>query len=260
MMEPTVATRILSRGQLALALWLAGMTGVAAMGIVLVPRFIELIPATQGQRPDIPTEVLILASIAQSGILLAIAAWLGAALSPRLYLRAPVVAALLTRRPALPALRLQIVPGVLGGVAGALVLLLFAELGPPAIAHVQGLLDTPLLVRVLYGGITEEILLRWGFMTLMLWLLWRFWQRREGQPTKGIVWIAIIVSAVIFGAGHLPMLRLLVPATTASLMVYVIVGNSVFGVMAGYLFWRYGLESAILAHMSAHVLNYLIRG
>lgn len=260
MMEPTVATRILSRGQLAFALWLAGMTGVTAMGIVLVPRLIDLIPATQGQRPDIPTSVLILASIAQSGVLLAIAAWLGAALSTQLGLRAPVFDALLTKRPALPALRPQIVPGLLGGVGGALVLLLFGEFGPPAIAHVQGLLDTPLFVRVLYGGITEEILLRWGFMTLLLWLLWRFWQRRDGAPRAGIAWIAIVVSAVIFGAGHLPMLRLLVPTATGSLMAYVVVGNSIFGVMAGYLFWRYGLESAILAHMSAHVLNYLIRG
>lgn len=249
-----------SRWRLALTLWLTGMAGVVAVGVFLVPRLIELIPATQGQRPDVPTAVLILASIAQSGVLVAIAAWGGAALAPALGLRAPAFEALLTRGSAAMALRPQIVPGLLGGVGGALVLLLFSRFAPPAIVQVQGLLETPLLVRVLYGGITEEILTRWAFMTLVLWLLWRFWQRRDGAPRRAAAWTAIVVSAVVFGAGHLPVLTMLVPQATAGLMVYVVVGNSLFGIMAGYLFWRYGLEAAILAHMSAHVLNYLIRG
>jgi membrane protease YdiL (CAAX protease family) len=34
----------------------------------------------------------------------------------------------------------------------------------------------------------------------------------------------------------------------------VIVANSLFGLIAGYLYWKRGLESAMLAHMLAHVL------
>ena len=33
-----------------------------------------------------------------------------------------------------------------------------------------------------------------------------------------------------------------------------IVANSIFGLIAGYLYWKRGLESAMFAHMVAHVL------
>jgi hypothetical protein len=35
------------------------------------------------------------------------------------------------------------------------------------------------------------------------------------------------------------------------------VANSVFGVLFGYLFWRYGLEAAMIAHAAAHLVNYI---
>jgi hypothetical protein len=35
---------------------------------------------------------------------------------------------------------------------------------------------------------------------------------------------------------------------------YVIIANSAFGFIAGFLYWRKGLESAIIAHMLTHVL------
>jgi hypothetical protein len=34
----------------------------------------------------------------------------------------------------------------------------------------------------------------------------------------------------------------------------VIVANSAFGIVTGYLYWKYGLESAIVAHMLGHVV------
>ena len=44
------------------------------------------------------------------------------------------------------------------------------------------------------------------------------------------------------------------PEATFALTLYVIVANSVFGLIAGYLYWKRGLESAMLAHMLAHVV------
>ena len=40
-------------------------------------------------------------------------------------------------------------------------------------------------------------------------------------------------------------------------MVFVIGANTAFGLLFGYLFWRYGLESAMIAHAVAHVVSYL---
>ncbi len=65
---------------------------------------------------------------------------------------------------------------------------------------------------------------------------------------------AIVGSALLFGAGHLPIAAMLAGGLTLPLTLYVITGNSIFGIVAGFLYWRRGLEAAIIAHMSVHVV------
>jgi len=40
-------------------------------------------------------------------------------------------------------------------------------------------------------------------------------------------------------------------------VLFVIVANTAFGVLFGYLYWRYGLEAAMIAHGTAHVVGYI---
>jgi membrane protease YdiL (CAAX protease family) len=96
-------------------------------------------------------------------------------------------------------------------------------------------------------------------MTALVWLAWRFLQHRRGAPRVGYVWLAIAVSAVLFGAGHLPAASALVGALDMNVVAFVMGANAVFGLLFGYLFWRFGLESAMIAHALAHVVNYLAR-
>ena len=110
----------------------------------------------------------------------------------------------------------------------------------------------PLPTRLLYGGITEELLLRWGLMTLLAWAAWRLFQRGRGKPQARYFISAIIISAFLFGLGHLPFAFLLVPDASVVLILYVISGNFIFGLIAGYLYWKKGLESAMMAHMMPH--------
>jgi len=37
-------------------------------------------------------------------------------------------------------------------------------------------------------------------------------------------------------------------------VTFIVLANSFFGLVAGYLYWRKGLEAAIIAHMSAHIV------
>jgi membrane protease YdiL (CAAX protease family) len=112
----------------------------------------------------------------------------------------------------------------------------------------------PHAVRILSGGLTEEVLLRWGVMTLLIWMLWRLFQR-DGDSPRGIFFVAaIVVSALVFAAGHLPIASLLAGGLTLPIVLYVIIANVIFGIVAGFLYWRRGLESAMLAHMCAHVV------
>jgi membrane protease YdiL (CAAX protease family) len=88
-------------------------------------------------------------------------------------------------------------------------------------------------------------------MTLLVWVGWRF-AGRPSTPSRGTVWAAIVVAAVVFGLGHLPA----VGATTALtpvLVAQVVFLNSVGGVVFGWVYWRYSLEAAMVAHAAAHI-------
>src|SRR2546429_2128900 len=195
-----------------------------------------------------------------SGILLILAVLLGVALAPKVRLSSPIAEAAASgrqlRRPLLP----QIIPGLLGGMMGGVAIVLTAQLwkpllAPEVIARIAGfgkLLPVP--TRLLYGGITEELLMRWALMTVLVWAIWRLFQKGRGRPNSSCYVSAILISSVVFGVGHLPVAFLVVPNVTLSLAGYVIVVNSAFGFVAGYLYWRKGLESAMIAHMSTHLV------
>lgn len=94
-------------------------------------------------------------------------------------------------------------------------------------------------------------------MTLLACSGWRLLQNSPGKVSSLVVWPAIVVSAVIFGAGRLPSSRFLIGHLIASAIARVTVGGAVFGIVAGSLYWHYGLEAAILFHASAHVFAYM---
>lgn len=230
----------------------AGLPGVFALGWLALPLLVE------GRTLPAPMWVLSVASSAQSAVLLALAVFAGAALAAKVGLRAPVFSALAGSAPVLEQVRPQLLPGIVAGLAGAALIWLFARYSPDALTQLQSKFSLPLIARVLYGGITEELLVRWGLMTLLVWLFWRYRQGMAGEPTPMIVWIAIVLSSVIFGLGHLPAAAAFVGQLSMSVGAYIVAGNTVFGLIAGYVYWRYGLESAIIAHALAHVVSFIL--
>ena len=113
--------------------------------------------------------------------------------------------------------------------------------------------EMPLLTKLLYGGITEELLTRWGLVSLFAWLGWRLSGRPDGLKNS-IFWIAIAGSALLFALGHLPLLMLITPNPQSWLVAAVLLGNAIPGILFGWLFWRKGIEAAILAHVISSVL------
>jgi Type II CAAX prenyl endopeptidase Rce1-like len=238
--------------RLFLATWLAGLPGVVVIAWLVLPLLVA-------DRPlPVPLWVAQLASAAQSAVLLALAAALGATLAPRVNLAAPVLSAFIEGKPMLEALRPQLVPGVIGGFVGAAIIWLFTSFAPDALAQVQAKYAMPALARLLYGGVTEEVLIRWGLMTLLVWLFWRIGQGGVGSPSALVIYAAIGISALVFGLGHLPAVAAMVGHVSPRVVVYVVVGNAVFGLVAGWLYWRFGLECAMLAHALAHAIVLLV--
>lgn len=237
--------------RLGLALWSAGMIGV-------VSTLMMSIPLPEGIELPMPMWLLKVLSLIQPAILLLLAVWGGVKLAPKLGLHAPVFEAFVLRENYLAALQPQIVPGLAVGILSGIVLVLFSFLIPSALVGMEEIFDPPLAVRLLYGGISEEVLVRWGLMTFLLWAVWRLFGRSADKPTAALVWCSIILSSLVFGALHLPIAFTLAAEVTSGLIVYIIGANSVFGILFGYLFWRYGLESSMIAHALTHLVAFLI--
>lgn len=231
--------------KLAIVLWLLGLPGIVA----LLRHLLQTLSAAPA---EVPAGVIAVASGAQYGLLLTAAVYAGARLAHRTGLQAPLLSAWLDNRPLAPALRALCMPAVGGGLCGVAILAAYRSVLPPDLKPLLQDHAVPLAVRLLYGGVTEEILLRWGLMSLLAWGLWRVWRGRPGHLPAAAAWIAIGLSALLFGIAHLPATFSLFGERATDAVLPVLAANTAFGVVAGVLYWRRGLEAAILGHVLAH--------
>lgn len=231
-----------------LAIWwrlsLLGLIGVASL--LLVPME-ELVPM------KLDPALLRLAAIVQPALFVLALAAVGAWAAPKVALDAPAVRAWVERRSVLPELIRQIPAATLAGIAIAGVLFFYVAIIRQTHAGAELLrFAAPVATRLLYGGITEELLMRWGLMSFLVWLAWRL----SGRPAVVPRWaygIGITVAALLFAVGHLPALSLLLPNPPDWLVGTVLVANFLPGLLFGWLFWRRGLEAAMMAHGLAHL-------
>lgn len=247
--------------RLFLILLATGFLGVLSLLLVDMAGIITLLPIPSEEIPTI-TPAIKLLTLVQPTLLVAICVLVGVALASSVGLASPVAEAAATRGDLVAALKPQVIPGLIGGLIGGVAVISIAAaftpfLPPELVSLISGFGKfLPLPMRLLYGGVVEELLLRWGFMTLLVWAAWRVLQKGKDTPKPSLFIFAILLSSVVFGIGHLPVAFMLVAEPTLALVSFVIVGNSAFGLIAGYLYWKKGLESAMIAHMLAHVVMF----
>lgn len=233
--------------RLSVALWLLGLPGVLAMAWQIARRI---------QGSTLPEGALPLLVGVQGSLLLAAAAFLGAWVAPRLGLEAPLLQALLARRGVWAALRRLWLPSIGAGVLGAAWMVSLAQFTPNDLMPGDPLQALPLWTKLLYGGLAEEVLARWGMMAMVLFGLWRLLQPRGAAPRPWLVWLAIALSAMGCALANLPPAMLLLGGLTSPLLVYVLLGQTLYGLLAGFVYWRHGLEAAMLAHALALALSH----
>lgn len=262
MSEPTQAPAPFWR--MALALWLLSLVGA---GLVL-PYALTLqhaALAAAAERTHRSLAELILASMAQTALLLLIAVLAGLWASRRLDLEAPLISAWLTRRPAPRdaghTLGSAFVIGlVVGGGLVALDYFVFARASSVARAAADGAALPSAwqgLLASFYGGIDEEILMRLGLMSMLALAFRAVLRRRDVALPPGVFWSANVVAAILFGLGHLPATATLVPLT-APVILRAVVLNGAAGIVFGALFRRYGLEWAIVSHFGADIVLHVV--
>ncbi len=182
-------------------------------------------------------------------VLTAVGAWA----APKVGLRAPAVQAWADGRPIMPQLRRQLSPAIITGIVVAAILVGYAlVIGQVERASSLLRFSPPLPTRLFYGGLSEELLLRWGVMSLLVWTAWRLAARPAAVP-PWILWTGIVLSAFLFGLGHLPALFFLLPDPPIWLVPTVVAANFTAGMLFGWLFWWRGLEAAMMAHALAHL-------
>lgn len=203
----------------------------------------------------LPRSVVAVLSALTPGVLLLLACAIGAGLAPRLGFRSHVTDRVTSGAPIWPALRPELGRAVGLGVATAVVALAFDAV-TGGFGTVAGGRDAVIAVvssvpvRFLYGGVTEELLVRYGLLTLLAFAGSRL---TDGHVTPAVAWVAIAVSALLFGLGHLPNAATLGPLTPAA-VGRILLLNGIAGVAFGWLYWRESLEAAMVAHVAFHVV------
>ncbi len=116
-----------------------------------------------------------------------------------------------------------------------------------------------LLGGILYGGVVEELLLRLFVMSGLILLISKFVLKNKTDDTlkPWVIWTAIIVSALLFGALHLPATSVMFDLSLGIILRALLL-NGLPGIAFGYLYWKHGLSHAMIAHMFAHVVMQLI--
>jgi hypothetical protein len=195
-------------------------------------------------------------AVAQTLVMVLVMSFAGSVLSLRTGLNAPLLEALIQGNSVLSSFQSILLPSILYSLLGLVIFLglyygIVESIIDPHSFQVMGKLRSALGVDgcVLYGGIVEEVITRWGLMNLIVFFALLF-----GIPNNSIIiWIAIVVSGFVFGVGQVPV-YLAAGCLSSRRLIYSILLLCVCqSVLFGFIFWQYGLISSIIAHMLFHI-------
>jgi len=235
--------------KLGLILFALGFLGVLSLLTATIPMSDEI--------AELSPIVVKLLTLMSPTIMLLIAVIIGTLLYDKVNLSVPVLSSLLKKESAWTILLQHLKFGIPLGLLAGLVIMLVAWIFNAIIPHEfekLGNVEVTLFVRFGYGGITEEVLLRFGVMTLFVWVISKL-SKKLNDP---IYWIGIALSTILFALGHFPVAFASVSAPSLTLLTYILIGNSVGGIVYGWLYWKKGLEAAIIAHMFTHLAIVLL--
>lgn len=102
---------------------------------------------------------------------------------------------------------------------------------------------------MLYSGIAEELIVRWGLVNLLVFFGILFIKAHHPM----IVWIAILLSSVLYTFSQLPVYVAVGCAFNRRLIYALLLAYGWQGLLFGLIFWQYGILAAMIAHMLFHL-------
>jgi membrane protease YdiL (CAAX protease family) len=240
-------------------IWLTLVLAASLSGMLIIPYSFEFAGQSLPALPDLLK--IALPGFIQYLVMFALLAYLGLRISKKIELDpTPVLAGKITLR---KYLTISVVSGILAGLGMVLLdvlldsIFVFPDLpsGAGAPSAIAGFLAS------FYGGIGEEVLLRLFLVSFLCLLIigamkvlgfaktWRY--------TDNIMWLSVILASIIFGLGHLPGTAMIM-AITPPVIVRAVLLNGIGGVVFGWLFFRKGLEFAMVSHFSADIVLHVL--
>ena len=112
-------------------------------------------------------------------------------------------------------------------------------------------------IILLVGGVIEEVMMRLFFMSLLVLIISRLFCKNEKDIPVRVFAAANIISALLFAAGHLPG-TMAMTTLTPLLLFRCFLFNGGLGLCFGWLYRKYGIGYAMIAHGFAHLISDLL--
>ncbi len=192
--------------------------------------------------------------MANPAILILLFTGLGVSCFDRVNFRAPLLEQIIdtsrsTNDPVSKIVLQGLLGGMLAGISIVIISKIFTPYLPAAFADDTQGPDMHLITKIMYGGVAEELMIRFGIMSGITFVLYKI----THQLTAAVYILSILISSFLFALGHFPVMFQYAPDPSVFVYLYVILGNCAGGIIFGYLYWKRGLESAMIAHAVAHL-------
>jgi len=250
--------------------WKPDVKAALAWGLLAGLAAVAVLPYLQRLTPDaFATSALSFPMLAtlqgvQAFVLLGLLALFGLRMGHRVGLGSPLLQRRFGGASPLAATRDALRPWhtlALGVVAGLAIIGAGLVLDPmlpkmlhPAVAPSGAVSAFEGLLASFYGGIAEELELRLFLMTLLVWLLTLAGKHR---PKPALFRLAIAIAALAFGAAHLPAAQQ-VWGLSGIVVLRTVVLNAVGGLVFGWLYWKRGIEMAMLGHFGTDIVLHVL--
>ena len=240
---------------------IVGLIGGFCTGLYLLDSYPENIRAellselaALGLPESIPTEIVtgLLSAISAAGYGIVLGD-IGLLIAKRLYLVSEDRS--ITAGPLLFSILVALIGGLVMIYADQLFFGRYSE------AIMDFYLTKPTLVYLIgcvsYGAVIEEVMLRLFMMSLIAFILHKVSGGGKEAPKAWMLVCANIISALIFAAAHLPA-TFMILGSSPILIARCFIMNGGIGLMFGWLYRKFGLRYAMIAHGGCHVVSKLI--
>jgi membrane protease YdiL (CAAX protease family) len=230
------------------------LLGSSLLSVCAVFPYVVSVQGDVLRQVALPIATIVLLQLIQSAALFSLTIFLGLLLAKKIGFHLPILEAVVAGKDYKVFLKRIAVPSMVSGMLIAVSIYLVDYVFTAFGARLSTSQDlAPIwqkLLAAFYGGITEELLMRLFLMSFFVWMGTRL--TRHAKPSQPIIMLSIFLASVIFGLGHLP-ITASVTTITPLIILRAIVLNGIGGVVFGWLYWKKGLEAAMISHFTTDI-------